>query len=75
LRRDRQISRSHQGFTSKAAWPGASGPDGLSHPEDICSLRILFIGDVVGKTGRNAVVERLPGLIRDWSLDLVVVNG
>jgi len=38
-------------------------------------LRILFIGDVVGRTGRNAVVERLPGLIRDWSLDLVVVNG
>ena len=38
-------------------------------------MRILFIGDVVGRTGRNAVVERLPGLIRDWSLDLVVVNG
>jgi metallophosphoesterase (TIGR00282 family) len=38
-------------------------------------LRILFIGDVVGKTGRAAVLERLPGLIRDWTLDLVVVNG
>ena len=38
-------------------------------------MRILFIGDVVGRTGRNAVVERLPGLIRDWSLDLVVING
>jgi metallophosphoesterase (TIGR00282 family) len=38
-------------------------------------LRILFIGDVVGKTGRTAVLEHLPGLIRDWTLDLVVVNG
>ncbi len=38
-------------------------------------MRILFIGDVVGRTGRNAVVERLPGLIRDWSLDFVIVNG
>ena len=38
-------------------------------------MRILFIGDVVGKTGRNAVTDRLPGLIQDWSLDLVVVNG
>jgi metallophosphoesterase (TIGR00282 family) len=38
-------------------------------------LRILFIGDVVGKTGRAAILERLPGLIRDWTLDLVVVNG
>jgi metallophosphoesterase (TIGR00282 family) len=38
-------------------------------------LRILFIGDVVGKTGRSAISEHLPGLIRDWALDLVVVNG
>jgi metallophosphoesterase (TIGR00282 family) len=38
-------------------------------------LRILFVGDVVGRSGRNAVAEHLPGMIRDWSLDLVVVNG
>jgi 2',3'-cyclic-nucleotide 2'-phosphodiesterase len=38
-------------------------------------LRILFVGDVVGRSGRTAVAEHLPGMIRDWSLDLVVVNG
>jgi metallophosphoesterase (TIGR00282 family) len=38
-------------------------------------MRILFIGDVVGRAGRAAVNERLPGLIKDWKLDLVVVNG
>jgi metallophosphoesterase (TIGR00282 family) len=38
-------------------------------------MRILFIGDVVGRSGRVAVTERLPGLVRDWKLDLVVVNG
>jgi len=38
-------------------------------------MRILFVGDVVGRSGRTVVYERLPGLIRDWSLDLVVVNG
>ncbi len=38
-------------------------------------MRILFIGDVVGRTGRTAVTDHLPGMIRDWSLDLVVVNG
>jgi 2',3'-cyclic-nucleotide 2'-phosphodiesterase len=38
-------------------------------------MRILFVGDVVGRTGRGVVTERLPGLIRDWKLDLVVVNG
>jgi hypothetical protein len=38
-------------------------------------MRILFIGDVVGRSGRTIVYERLPGLIRDWKLDFVVVNG
>jgi len=38
-------------------------------------MRILFIGDVVGRSGRTIVTERLPGLIADWKLDLVVVNG
>ena len=38
-------------------------------------MRILFVGDVVGRSGRTIVHERLPGLIREWKLDLVVVNG
>jgi metallophosphoesterase (TIGR00282 family) len=38
-------------------------------------MRILFIGDVVGRSGRTIVLERLPKLVRDWKLDLVVANG
>jgi metallophosphoesterase (TIGR00282 family) len=38
-------------------------------------MRILFVGDVVGRSGRTIVYERLPRLIADWKLDLVVVNG
>jgi len=38
-------------------------------------MRILFVGDVVGRTGRTVVTERLPGLVAKWKLDLVVVNG
>jgi 2',3'-cyclic-nucleotide 2'-phosphodiesterase len=38
-------------------------------------LRILFVGDVVGRAGRSAVAEHLPAMIRDWALDLVIVNG
>jgi metallophosphoesterase (TIGR00282 family) len=38
-------------------------------------MRILFIGDVVGRSGRTIVYERLQGLIKDWKLDLVVING
>lgn len=38
-------------------------------------MRILFVGDVVGRAGRTAISEYLPGMIRDWALDLVIVNG
>jgi metallophosphoesterase (TIGR00282 family) len=38
-------------------------------------MRILFVGDIVGRSGRTIVNERLPGLVRDWKLDLVVANG
>ena len=38
-------------------------------------MRILFLGDVMGRAGRKAVSERLPALRRNWGLDFVVVNG
>src|SRR5262245_56401753 len=38
-------------------------------------MRILFIGDVVGRSGRAALLKRLPALVRDWRLDFVAVNG
>ncbi|RUM96037.1 YmdB family metallophosphoesterase [Pseudaminobacter arsenicus] len=38
-------------------------------------MRLLFLGDMVGKSGRTAVWERLPGLISDYRLDFVIVNG
>jgi metallophosphoesterase (TIGR00282 family) len=38
-------------------------------------MKLLFLGDVVGRAGRDAVAERLPGLIARYGLDLVVVNG
>src|ERR1044072_3703293 len=41
----------------------------------VLKLRLLFIADVVGRTGRTAIGDHLPGMIRDWKLDLVVVNG
>jgi metallophosphoesterase (TIGR00282 family) len=38
-------------------------------------MRLLFLGDVVGRPGRSAVVERLPALRQRWKLDCVVING
>ncbi|MCB1337019.1 MAG: YmdB family metallophosphoesterase [Maritimibacter sp.] len=38
-------------------------------------MKILFLGDVVGRAGRQAVLEHLPRLREAWKLDFVVVNG
>jgi len=38
-------------------------------------MRLLFLGDVVGRAGRDALLRELPGLRARLALDLVVVNG
>ena len=38
-------------------------------------MRILFLGDVVGRAGRDAVERHLPALKTRLAADLVVVNG
>ncbi|MFZ1110236.1 MAG: TIGR00282 family metallophosphoesterase [Rhodomicrobium sp.] len=38
-------------------------------------MRILFLGDVVGRSGRNAVCEALPDLRQRLAADFVIVNG
>jgi metallophosphoesterase (TIGR00282 family) len=38
-------------------------------------LNVLFLGDIVGEPGRNAVIARLPELKQKYSLDFIVVNG
>lgn len=38
-------------------------------------IRILFIGDVVGRPGRRMVKERLPALRKELVLDFVIING
>jgi len=38
-------------------------------------MRILFLGDVVGRAGREAVVAGLPELRRELRIDLTIVNA
>jgi hypothetical protein len=38
-------------------------------------LTILFLGDIVGEPGRNAVISRLPELKEKYGLDFIIVNG
>jgi metallophosphoesterase (TIGR00282 family) len=39
------------------------------------TIRILFLGDVVGEPGRKAVIGQLPLLKRTEALDFIIVNG
>ncbi len=38
-------------------------------------MRILFLGDLIGRAGRDAVCAALPGLRERMRIDLAVVNG
>jgi metallophosphoesterase (TIGR00282 family) len=38
------------------------------------SLKILFIGDIVGQLGRQAIKQVVPQLRREYNLDLVIAN-
>ena len=38
-------------------------------------MRILFLGDIVGKAGRRALVSRVPDLRQQLGLDFVIANG
>ena len=43
--------------------------------DDDQAIRILLIGDIVGKTGRRIVKQKLPGLRESLGLDLVIANA
>jgi len=38
-------------------------------------MRLLFLGDLLGRSGRQAAVDAIPGLRARLSLDCVIVNG
>jgi metallophosphoesterase (TIGR00282 family) len=38
-------------------------------------MRLLFLGDVVGRSGRDAIAERLPEIVTRYRFDFVVING
>ncbi|TAN44261.1 MAG: TIGR00282 family metallophosphoesterase [Nitrospirae bacterium] len=38
-------------------------------------MKVLFIGDIVGKSGRNTVKALLPNLVDRYKVDIVIANG
>ena len=41
----------------------------------VSEIRLLFLGDIVGKPGRELVRKGLPSLIEHYSVDLVIANA
>ncbi len=37
-------------------------------------IRLLMLGDIVGRAGREMVLKKLPELRREWKLDCIIVN-
>ncbi|MDL2316293.1 YmdB family metallophosphoesterase [Desulfovibrio sp. OttesenSCG-928-A18] len=63
------IVEKESGFSAIA---GTAGPlSGL----DAGGVRLLCLGDIVGRPGRSAVQERLPLLRASLALDFVIANG
>lgn len=38
-------------------------------------MKVLFIGDIFGNTGRRILAERLPSIINEHSIDICIGNG
>ena len=38
-------------------------------------MKILLLGDIMGPSGRKAIIENLPELIKKKEIDFVILNG
>lgn len=47
----------------------------MSQAPNPTGIRILFLGDIVGEPGRQAVIENLAEIRREHAVDFVIVNG
>ena len=52
-----------------------SEPAAAPDTTEAITIRLLFLGDVVGEPGRKAVSDTIPGLKEEMNIDFVIVNG
>jgi len=38
-------------------------------------MKVLFIGDIVGKLGRKVIKKRIPDIVKKYNVDFVIANG
>ena len=44
-------------------------------PDKVERLRVLFVGDIVGRVGRRMIKENLPSIISEYQIDFCLANG
>jgi calcineurin-like phosphoesterase len=54
---------------------GLGNPPNGNAPRPPGACRVLMIGDVIGKPGRQALERELPGIRRERGIDFVTANG
>lgn len=47
----------------------------MTATKDSATIRILFLGDIVGEPGRKAVIQNLSSIRERHAIDFVIVNG
>lgn len=52
-----------------------SGQDRTGSPEGVIDIKVLFIGDIVGSTGRKALKASLPELKSKYNPHIIIANG
>lgn len=55
--------------------PPHSSATATDSPDTAATIRLLFLGDVVGEPGRKAVGECLPKMKTELNVDFAIVNG
>src|SRR5439155_11050924 len=48
---------------------------GYTPPPHMASLKVLCLGDIVGRPGRQIICQKLPQLVRERQADLVIANA
>ena len=62
-------------MTSRSDRAGLGNPPNGNAPRPSGACRVLLIGDVIGKPGRVALEQSLPGLRDERGIDFVTANG
>ena len=65
------IRRGDGGRCRMRNWVGAR----VGRTQVRAMLKLLFIGDIVGRPGRDMVIERVPRLRTELGLDFVIANA